>query len=66
MNKETKSDPIKVLVTILFLVFAAPIGFFMMIFWTKWNIWVKILISIFWVPLASIGFTSIMLALIKT
>ena len=65
VKNQPTSNTAKTLITILFLIFAAPIGFLFMIFWAKWNIWVKILVSVFYVPLATIGFVSFMLAAIK-
>lgn len=38
-------DDTKTIVTVLLLIFAYPIGFLLMWFWTRWKVWVKLLIS---------------------
>jgi hypothetical protein len=40
------SNTARTVVTILLLVFLPIIGFFVMWFWAKWNVWVKALLSI--------------------
>lgn len=52
-------------ITILLLIFAAPIGFFFMCYWTKWPMVVKVLVSILYVPLATIVFISVVVAIIR-
>lgn len=39
------SDDTRTIVTVLLLIFAYPIGFLLMWFWTRWKVWVKLLIS---------------------
>ena len=43
-NQETSADT-KTIITVLLLIFLYPIGLLVMWFWTKWKLWVKILIS---------------------
>ncbi len=59
------SETTKSITTILLLIFAAPIGFFFMCYWTKWPMVVKVLVSIFYVPLATIAFVSVLLAIVN-
>ena len=51
------TDDTKSLITVLLLVFAYPIGAIVMFFWTKWPVWVKILIGLplLLLPLAFVG-----------
>lgn len=45
------SQSTRTLVTVLLLLFLTPIGFFVMWFWSKWAMWVKLLITgllVFW------------------
>lgn len=45
INGETSHDT-KTIITVLLLVFLSPIGLIVMWFWSKWKLWVKILISL--------------------
>jgi hypothetical protein len=40
------SEDMRMLITVLLLVFAYPAGFILMWFWTKWKYWVKCVVSI--------------------
>jgi len=44
-NTGTSQDT-RTIVTVLLLIFMFPIGFLLMWFWSKWKVWVKILISV--------------------
>lgn len=39
------SKDTRTIVTVLLLIFVYPLGFFFMWFWTKWPVWVKVVIS---------------------
>jgi hypothetical protein len=43
-NTGTSNDT-KAIITVLLLVFLYPIGLLVMWFWTKWKLWVKLLVS---------------------
>ena len=47
------SQDTRTIVTVLLLILVFPVGFFLMWFWSKWKIWVKILVSS--VPLAAVS-----------
>jgi hypothetical protein len=47
-NKQTQttSEDTKTIATVLLLIFMFPVGIILMWFWTKWKIWVKLLITL--------------------
>jgi len=52
MKKENnKTSTTKNIVTAILLLIAFPIGWFLMIFGTKWPVWLKIIVSILGIPL---------------
>lgn len=56
--KQGTSEDTKTIVTVLLLIFIYPIGVIVMWFWTKWPLWLKILLSVLALPiiLVVIGF----------
>ncbi len=44
-NQPTASNDTKTLVTVLLLIFLYPIGVIVMMLWTTWKLWVKILVA---------------------
>lgn len=45
-SQNSMPEDTKTLITILLLVFVFPVGFILMWVWTKWKLWVKLLITI--------------------
>jgi hypothetical protein len=57
MKKEkNKTSTTKSVVTAILLVVAFPIGWFVMIFGTKWPVWLKIVMTILGLPLTIMSF----------
>ncbi len=40
------SQDTRTIVTVLLLIFIFPVGFLLMWFWSKWKVWIKVLVSV--------------------
>jgi len=49
-NASGVSEDTKTIVTVLLLIFFMPVGFILMWFWTKWKVWVKLLVTLLFTP----------------
>ncbi len=45
-SNQGTSDDTRTIVTVLLLIFVPPVGLILMWVWTKWKLWVKLLVSI--------------------
>lgn len=46
-NSASASDDTRTIVTILLLLFVYPVGLILMWFWSRWKVWVKLLVTVF-------------------